>query len=227
MIHQIWFDIGHGVKAPHADRQRSFRDLNPDRQYRLWSWPDALAFMKQRCAHMLPLMDALPHGINRCDVFRYILMFYEGGFYFDLDFRCLRKLRVPDSRRVLLCEEWPGSASDATVHNGALYSPPGHLFWLFVLDEVQRRLKCLTDGCKSSKHRSVWCLTGTALLRDVALDTRGVDIAPHTLFCPLIHRCNRPYLPTDSTDLVTHFPHSLCALLPATPTWRSWKIKCN
>lgn len=164
-------------------------------------------------------MEALPYGINRCDVFRYILMFYEGGYYFDLDFVCLRPLTVR-GKHVVLCEEWPGSASDATVHNGAIYSPPGHLFWMFVLDEVQRRLQRLTKDDLASKHRSVWKLTGTALLRDVAVQTRAVDIVTHALFCPLVQHDGQVRLPAASDDLPARFPHSLCALLPAEPTWR-------
>ena len=220
-IHQIWFDIGHGVKPPHYDRRRSFEIINQDARYELWSKSEAVRFMNTTCPHLLLLFDRLPYDINRCDLFRYILMYYKGGFYFDVDFKCLRPLCHLQSEHVLLCDEWPNSSVHETVHNGALYSPQFHLFWQFVFDEIHNRLRHLPPvGVMMKKGSEVLKLTGTAMLRDVAIQTRGVKIANNELFCP-VRAINGDYLlPKDEDAVAVKYPTSACVLLPSVLTWR-------
>lgn len=224
LIHQIWFDLGFGSEPPHRSRRESFAALNANARYRLWSEADALDLMRQKCPHLLHLYHRLPHGINRCDLFRYVLMYYEGGFYFDVDFVCLRPLSaLLDGEHVVLCEEWPDSSKHETVHNGALCSPRYHLLWQFVFDEIEVRLARLPErGTAVRRGSEVLKLTGTAMLRDVAMQTRGVRIATNTLFCPLdwSHLRHTYVYPEEGSDLVAAYPQSYCALLPAPLTWR-------
>lgn len=193
-VHQIWFDFNECDCAPHADRRRAMRLLNPGCIYHLWSLADAMHFMEVRCPHWLPLFSRLPHNINRCDVFRYVLMLYTGGVYLDLDFVCVRSLSAlveATSDGVLVCEEWPRSLQDATVHNGVLVSGlPGHPLWTRVLQCVSERLDALVE--REDKQAAVFKLTGTAMLRDAVCDywanarsLRSVHVAPHHVFCPL------------------------------------------
>ena len=221
LIHQIWFDIGHGQVPPHDDRRRTFRSMNPDAVYKLWSTSEAVRFMKMNCPHLLPMYFRLPYDINRCDLFRYILMYYEGGFYFDVDFKCLRPLAHLMNDNVLLCDEWPNSSLDETVHNGALYSPQHHIFWQFVFDEIHIRLKKLPPiGANMRKGSEVLKLTGTALLRDVAVQSQGVRIAKNDLFCPVRTHDGTFLLPLDESGVTKKYPFSSCALLPSKLTWR-------
>lgn len=188
-IHQLWFDIGCGEAPPYADRAHSFRTCNPAATYHLWREDDARTLVRRLGRQVLELYDALPHGINRCDLFRYVVLHAMGGWYFDLDFVCLLPLPLP-GRDVLLGEEWPGSASK-TVHNGALCSPAGHPFWLLVLDEVRTRLRALPQSKLHAPGSSVLHLTGPAMLRDVASRAR-VRVLPFHVLCPLVDAHGRP-----------------------------------
>lgn len=220
-IHQIWFVIGYGDEAPHDDRRKSFEIVNPDAAYKLWSESEAIRFMERVCPHLLLLYRRLPYDINRCDLFRYVLMYYEGGFYFDVDFKCLRPLEHLQGEHVLLCDEWPNSSVDETVHNGALYSPQFHIFWQFVFDEIHNRLKQLPPiGVSMRKGSEVLKLTGTAMLRDVAIEACGVRIAKNDLFCPVRLGDGRYLLPKDEDDVAIKYSTSICALLPSRLTWR-------
>lgn len=221
LIHQIWFDIGHGRTPPHDHRRKSFQIMNPDARYKLWSKSEAVRFIESKCPHLRSLYFRLPYDINRCDLFRYVLMYYEGGFYFDVDFKCLRPLAHLISNNVLLCDEWPNSSLNETVHNGALYSPRFHIFWQFVFDEIHNRLKKLPPiGITMRKGSEVLKLTGTALLRDVAVQSQGVRIAKNDLFCPVRTHNGTFLLPVDENDVTRKYPFSSCALLPSKLTWR-------
>jgi mannosyltransferase OCH1-like enzyme len=194
-LHQIWFNLGAGDVPPHKTRRDLIREVNPELEYRLWSLSDANKLVSQHYPQYISLWNSFPHGINKADFFRYILMHRFGGFYFDLDFVCCRPLKaLIRENTVILGEEWPYSFRDATVHNGALVSgSPFHPFWAHVMEEIRKLAGKITDGDRSDIQKSVFKLTGTAMLRDAVLSywqtptpSRTVVIAPFFTFCTLV-----------------------------------------
>lgn len=195
-LHQIWFDIGNGSKPPYPSRRAIMCATNPELEYRLWSLLDAQCIIEQHYPQYIDVWKSLPHGINRADFFRYILMHRLGGCYFDIDFVCCRPLQpFLKGNTVVLGEEWPHSVRDATVHNGALVSgSPLHPFWIDVMQEICDRLRVLGQKETEEIQKSVFQLTGTALLRDVLLRYWGksqksifhVILAPFFTFCPIV-----------------------------------------
>lgn len=227
-IHQIWFDIGAGGDAPHKDRSHLLQEIHPDFEYHMWSLEEAESLMRSEMPSVLELWYRLPHGINKADTFRYVLMFLRGGVYVDLDFVCVHNLTpFVECATPVVGEEWPCSLGDATVHNGILFSGARHQhFWLSVLQEVQHRCLELSDSDERDVQKSVFKLTGTAMLRDVVVatwqrnerraeqkqdekqdekrDEKRVIVAPFYVFCPLASRV--------STRLVLSYTDPLCDL---------------
>jgi mannosyltransferase OCH1-like enzyme len=198
-LHQIWFNLGASDVAPHSTRRYLIREMNPDLEYRLWSLSDANKLVSQHYPQYMSLWNSFPHGINKADFFRYILMHRFGGIYFDLDFVCCRSLQpLMKENTVVLGEEWPYSFRDATVHNGALVSgSPFHPFWVHVMEEIRKLSGKITDGDRSDIQKSVFKLTGTAMLRDAVLSywqtptpSRTLLIAPFFIFCTLVSQNN-------------------------------------
>ena len=184
-VHQIWFDIaGLQKSAPFPRRRSSFVECDPQCQYKLWDIDAARGYMAEHCPHLLKVFEALPHEINRCDFFRYVLMFFEGGWYFDCDFICLRKLPSTYAKPIV-GEEWPNSIEE-TLHNGALYSPRRHHLWMFVFEEIIARLNALPANEKNAIGASVLHLTGPAMLRHVAVHSPEITIMPFYVLCPLM-----------------------------------------
>lgn len=202
-LHQIWFDIGDGPAPPAyaTQRMQRMRMLNPHMTYKLWTLDEA-EVMVGGVRALCDIWERLPHGINRVDFFRYVLMHKFGGFYFDLDFVCVRALDGIglEAGCVLLCEEWPFSFVGGSVHNGAIASgDAGHPFWPLVFGLIRSRLdRPIATG---DIQQAVFRLTGTALLRDAAMlywkngsaaDGSRVQamfplvVAPFGLFCPVV-----------------------------------------
>lgn len=209
MLHQIWFDLGAGASPPLPNGTATMRRCaeRSGVEYKLWSEEEALALLSTMPARLQEVWKGLPHAINRLDFFRYMLMYRLGGMYFDVDFRCIRSLTdfmVDDT--VFLCEEWPFSFSSGSLHNGALIcKSSGHPFWERVFDAIEERLGRLRAGDALDMGRSVFGLTGTGMLRDVAwahlaatTPSPKVVVMPFGVFCPLM-RDDGAYL--DSYDL--------------------------
>lgn len=203
-LHQIWFDLGNGAAPPEPNHTRRTREATGFQAYRLWSLADAEALLARRFPQLLDVWRRLPHGINRADMFRYVIMYEFGGAYLDIDVLGVRNMaELMRDGVVVLGEEWPFSLRTATVHNGILLcKTPGHPFWRMVISEIARRLPRLTDP--TDVQASVFKLTGPAMLRDVvaqywwccpkpttpaaaaAAAAAAVVVLPFGVFCPIV-----------------------------------------
>lgn len=200
MIHQIWFDLGKGnipLKPNGIDSMKHYCRTN-DIEYKLWSQKEADDIISQMSHKIQYIWKHLPHLINKVDFFRYILLFNFGGMYFDIDFHCIHGIENLNIENTLfLCEEWPFSFKNGSLHNGVLIcKSSNHPFWIDIFSEIENRLKKLTKIENSDIQKSVFQLTGTAMLRDVAysymnnkqLLMQNIVIMPYGFFCPLVCR---------------------------------------
>lgn len=139
IIHQTWIDAH--PPTTHGDPD-SWRRLNPDWAYRLWTDDDLLDFMRQEFPDLLNQYLGYPLPVQRVDLARYCLLKRFGGLYADIDTRCLAPLEpLAGDPRVILCEEPPehiGPARrrgmDRMFFNGTMASPAAHPFWDTVID---------------------------------------------------------------------------------------------
>jgi len=199
MIHQIWFDLGKGnepLEPNGIESMQYFCKIN-GWEHKIWSQQEANDIIDDMPIRIKQIWMNLPHPITRIDFFRYILMYKFGGMYFDIDFNYLKDLNnffIQDT--IFLCEEWPFSFKNGSLHNGVLIcKSPNHPFWLNVLTDIEIRLNSLKREDFDDIQKSVFKLTGTAMLRDVAysyLNQRNsllghsIIVMPYGFFCPLV-----------------------------------------
>ena len=83
IIHQIW--LGSQVPELYANWGTTFRKLNPDFEYRLWTDREIAAFgLKNQRAYD----ESTSYGV-KSDLARYEILERLGGVYADTDFECL------------------------------------------------------------------------------------------------------------------------------------------
>ncbi len=160
-IHQIWFSK---TTKPHPGSPESWRDLNPDWDYKLWNAEDLFALVDRHFPAFSSLYRAYPNYAQRTDLARYMLLWLEGGIYADTDTECLAPLDpICRDDRVILSEEppthWDGGASagfDRLLCTAIMASPARHDFWLHVLRIVHR--------CRHAAHKDVLDSTGPRLM---------------------------------------------------------------
>ena len=142
IIHQTWKD--ERVPRELQRFQRTWIDLHPGWEYRLWTDASARAFVAEHEPGFLPVYDAYEHFIERVDAVRYLWLDRLGGVYADLDCECLRALdpllephgavlgeEPAEHGMVRMAERWL-----PLVGNAFMASIPGHGFWT----HVRRRL---------------------------------------------------------------------------------------
>jgi mannosyltransferase OCH1-like enzyme len=115
--------------------------------YKTWIWKeweykrwndeeDMRNFILEKMPDFIPIYDSLDVKIKKIDVFRFFLMYFEGGIYADMDFECCfpfdQKIKDED---IYLVES---SFTDLErLHNSLMISKPFHPFWLLCIEEVK------------------------------------------------------------------------------------------
>ena len=86
IIHQTWKDSS--VPQWALPTTHSWRDMNPDYEYRLWDDKDAEALIRERYPELVPAYMNHMVPVQRADVFRYAVVHAFGGVYADIDVHC-------------------------------------------------------------------------------------------------------------------------------------------
>jgi len=83
---------------------QTWKDLNPECQYKLWNDTEINKLCETASPDLLwPIWEGLK-PIQRADVFRYLVLYHEGGYYADVDVSCkkpIREYKVPEGANML------------------------------------------------------------------------------------------------------------------------------
>lgn len=184
IIHQTWRD--HNLPVD-SGLPESWKRHNPAWEYRFWTDEDLAAFIARDYPALLPLFETAPHGVQKADIARYLLLHKFGGLYADIDTQCYRSLDLlTDENRVVLSQEpeehWAHAkmrGMPMIIFNGTIASPAGHPFWPLVTETLLR--------CRHGMTKSVLDTTGPLMLTGCVLKyPRQDELAIHSchLFNP-------------------------------------------
>lgn len=85
--------------------------LNPEFQVRMWNNDDVRALLAENDRDYLAVYDGYERDIQRADFARYVILYFCGGLYLDLDIRAVRpihrllKAKEEEGFSCILCEE--------------------------------------------------------------------------------------------------------------------------
>lgn len=177
VIHKVFIVDGMGTPAlteSMQDAVDSFRRLNPDFRLILYSGSDCAAYIREHFGpDVLGAFHALRPYAYKCDLFRYLVLLREGGYYSDMRQVCLRPLEEVLPAGTQWFSALDGPCTGPYMSNSFLASVPGHP-WLeaavgLVLDNVKRRHYgvCSLDptgpgafyrACDFSLRRPTWLI---------------------------------------------------------------------
>ncbi|KAG7839398.1 hypothetical protein KL942_003760 [Ogataea angusta] len=97
-IFQMWITPGELDEntIPYPEYRQTWRDKNPDHEYKVLSGEDLKSAVRNAFEHTVPevweAMDTMPLMILQSDFSRYLMLFLEGGVWADLDTTCDRPI---------------------------------------------------------------------------------------------------------------------------------------
>ena len=182
----------------------TLKHWHPNWQYRFWSDSDLYSLVQTDYSWLLPEYNRCSK-IGRSDLGRYCILHKHGGVYIDTDMFFLAALdqviqRAPHGLWLAFsAPTWP--AGKAMLTNYIMASPPGHPFWLDVLQEASRRIQSnARPWWAFVKSMTVPYRTGRNVITKVALGEDSVNMfekpeilnlhcshTPVTMACVAVH----------------------------------------
>lgn len=180
IIHQTWKDenIPERWRASPAAWQR----LHPGWTYILWTDAGIRRYVAERWPQLLAMHDAFPHGIQRADMIRYLVLYDYGGVYSDLDLYPTTSIEPYIDKCTSAYVVF--SANTNCFTNALMVSQARNPMWLEVVAAVQARAQN-PPWWAWGKHLHVMSTTGPLMLTDVLRATASTyAVLPQTLFNP-------------------------------------------
>lgn len=156
VIHQTWKteDIPQEWKVAVA----SCKNMNPDFQYYLWTNKTMDIFMKTHYPSFYRMYRSYRYDIQRCDAFRYFVLYTYGGVYLDLDIICNKSLDPFLHYELILARSYtPGSP----FTNAFFMVAPKHPFIKHCIDQLSKTSEYFKY---LGKHLHVMYSTGPSFL---------------------------------------------------------------
>lgn len=93
IIHQIWFQGENFIPNHLVSYQNSWKEKNQDYQYMFWDENYINDLIKQVNVNWITeTYNNFPLMIQKIDFAKYIILYYIGGIYVDMDMKCIKSL---------------------------------------------------------------------------------------------------------------------------------------
>ena len=186
IIHQIYEDLS-GPPADLLEIAQSWKECNPDWEYRVWNKYDMEAFMQAYYPELIPSYEAFPYDVQRWDAIRYLILYKLGGLYVDMDYECTENITpllygVTCGMGMEPFGHSVRSRSPFIVGNAFMASVPGHPFMQQLIDTIFYQLDAKTI------HGNVLHSTGPFMVTKQYQESNFQDIItliPAELVAPL------------------------------------------
>lgn len=150
VIHQIWIDKrGDSFSYPerYEKNRQTFAKTNPEFKMLMWLGEDVdKLFSHPELVEFKDVYRVMSYPISKADFARFMVLYIHGGWYFDLDFQCLKPLaslreRFIDKRMMFVMESKDHFNAGERLCNGFAAVPPRHPFILGWLREMAESMK--------------------------------------------------------------------------------------
>jgi mannosyltransferase OCH1-like enzyme len=187
--------------------QQSVISMNPNWNYVLLDDTDNENIVKEHFPMLLETYVSFPYPIQRADMIRYIVLYVYGGIYLDLDYICNKSfddLVLTNEVGLTQSGNTPGIFT-----NSFLASKPKSVFWLILLDTIQKGIPWYE---RITKHMEIMNSTGPLMLNRVAKENLS-----------FIQDLKNIQVPCNVCDLNTCQPDNRYYLTPIDGrSWNSW-----
>ena len=90
VIHQVWNT--HELSYHQAELATTWKLKNPKCEYKLWDHTEIAELCRQKSPDLIwPIWEALSL-VQRADLFRYLVLWDQGGYYADIDVECVKPI---------------------------------------------------------------------------------------------------------------------------------------
>lgn len=166
----------------------NIRRLNPEWNYVFFTDEDIILFMKNEMPEYYNTFVHLTHKIQQIDFFRYLVIYFYGGVYLDLDIEITMSLNniyyeytdqcvFPVELQHITDSIITSQGYTNLIGNYAFYSPPRHPFIKRIIDNIVcQRISPENISIAQKENNDppsqvyVYCTTGPLLVTQTLID---------------------------------------------------------
>jgi mannosyltransferase OCH1-like enzyme len=130
IIHQTWKT--NIIPENWKDAVASCKKVNSDFEYMLWTDETMDDFVKKNYPDFYSVYRSYAHDIQRCDAFRYLVLYKYGGCYLDMDIVCKHNLSSYLKYDIIFTK----SINISTFTNSFYMTTPNHPFFKFCIEQL-------------------------------------------------------------------------------------------
>lgn len=148
--------------------QEQVKNIYKDYEYRFYDDSEMMNYVKTNFNNYYDIFYTLP-PIMQCDIFRYFLMYKEGGLYCDMDYLWFKNIPETNKKCLLMEEITTNDKFElvTNISNCVFVSEKGVMFWIDSVDLAFERIKIWRENPNNKNLNNVLKLTGPFLLDDV------------------------------------------------------------
>ena len=159
IIHQTWkTEI---IPDNWKSSVESCKNIHSNYNYMLWSHKLMVEFVKNEYPDFYNTYNSYKYDIQRCDAFRYLILYKFGGIYLDLDTICKKPLEQLLEHDIVFTK----SANTPSIYTNSFYMTiPQHPFIKYCIDNLQENIN---NFSWSGKHLHVMNSTGPLFMTNM------------------------------------------------------------
>lgn len=156
IIHQTWKTKN--IPDEWKDAVESCKQINKGFKYMLWTDETMDKFVKKNYPNIYKSYKSYKYQIQRCDVFRYLVLYKYGGIYLDMDIACKKSLNHFLHYDLVLAHS---SNIETYFTNSFFMVVPNHPFFKYCIDRLSENIN---NYQYFGKHLHVMYSTGPAFV---------------------------------------------------------------
>jgi mannosyltransferase OCH1-like enzyme len=156
IIHQTWKT--REIPQQWQSAVQTCKAMHPDYEYILWTHETMAEFVKREYPDFLQTYTGYKYDIQRCDAFRYLVLYKYGGIYLDMDIVCKKKLDPLLKYDIVLAK----SSNILTSYTNSFFmSAPENPFIKFCIEQLPHYVESFVYF---GKHMHIMHSTGPLFL---------------------------------------------------------------
>lgn len=189
---------------------QTWKNLNPDYEYRFYDDNDCLNFIKNNYPEYLEVYASFPKPVEKADFFRYLVIYHFGGVYADLDTSCEKTLDmlITPEDEIIIGLEADVSEEYAKKHHWA--KRKYYVQWTFMAKPKHPLILDAVRLCASNSNKDLPTIekTGPGMWTEVVLkyqNWHGVKLLSVDYFGAGPHHSNAKFANPDKIFVLHYF----------------------
>lgn len=166
IIHKIWFQGEKNIPIKLKEYHNTWVEKHQDYQINLWDEITITRLINKTSSDIINIYNNYDLMIQKIDFAKYVILYYYGGIYIDMDVKCFKSLNILDFGYDMILSTMPYDTVQQTmlkytnllrtsnfiINNGIMMSKKHHPVLKYIIKEAKIQNSSYTRNIHSSTY---------------------------------------------------------------------------